>query len=247
MIDEIPEADFLEGLRCGVKRTTDLMARITDYHGGQVRTEYIMTADLAREFMERGFEVRVECLSRQLVKGMTALRAATPRKLLRSKRFDVALVENQILPKAIIEVKIGAKKLSRLKGDLDKITTTIGMMKAKFAAQTIGAAVFQVHVPGSRARYLAEHFKATVEKAEEGIKAELEVYALSRPGFRFAMHPLQSANAGIVERDVEGLGDDQAWGQHGHATRYHAILIRSTRPVPSYPATIEGLKMASQE
>ena len=155
MISEIPEEQFLDALRRGVERTTNLIARVTDYHGGAVQTEYMITADLAREFMERDFEVWVECLNRVLVNGMTALKEARPRRTLRSKRTDVAIVQNGIIPLAMIEVKIGAKGLNRLKVDLDKISATIGMMKAKFAAKVIGAAVFQIHIPGSRNRYHA--------------------------------------------------------------------------------------------
>jgi hypothetical protein len=35
MNDQIPESEFLEALKCGVKRTTDLIGRISDYRGGR--------------------------------------------------------------------------------------------------------------------------------------------------------------------------------------------------------------------
>lgn len=241
-LDEIDEASFLEALTAGVRRTTDLIARITEYHGDAVRTEYMITADLAREFMERGHEVKVECLNRKLVNGMVALKSARPFKVLKSMRTDVAILRDSLIPLAMVEVKIGVKTLRPLKADLKKITDTIAMMQAKYAAKVIGAAVFQVHIPGSRSRYYAEQFKAAAEKAEKGIETELTTYAAGYPEFRFTMHALQGANDGFVGRDLEPDGDSFAWGQHGHATRYHAILIRSPRPVPPPPKTIEDLK-----
>lgn len=54
---EIDENQFLEVLRSGVARTTDLIAKATDYHGGPVMTEYLVTADIARECIEKGWPV----------------------------------------------------------------------------------------------------------------------------------------------------------------------------------------------
>jgi len=36
----IPDDYFIERLRSGVNRTNDLIARLTEYHGGPVLTEY---------------------------------------------------------------------------------------------------------------------------------------------------------------------------------------------------------------
>jgi hypothetical protein len=238
---DIDENAFLEALKHGVARTTNLIAKATDYHGGPVMTEYLLTADIAREFIERDYPVTVECHNRMFVNAMTGLKAAQPRKLLRSKRTDVAIVEVGLIPLALIEVKIRVKKLHAIKGDLDKITTTISLMKARFAARVIGAVVFQVHIPGTRNRTYAADFKSAAEKVESALKAELAAYAPSRPDFRFTMHPLQSDDGGIVDRDIEGFGDEAAWGAHGHATRYHAIIIRSTRPVPPSTGSFEDL------
>jgi hypothetical protein len=147
---DIEKNAFLEALKHGVARTANLIATATDYHGGPVMTEYLLTADIAREFIERDYPVTVECHNRMFVNAMTGLKAARPGKLLRSKRTDVAIVELGLIPLALIEVKIRVKKLRAIKGDLDKITTTMSLLKANFAAKVIGAVVFQVHIPGTK-------------------------------------------------------------------------------------------------
>ena len=238
---DIDENKFLEALRSGVARTTNLIAKATDYHGGPVMTEYLLTADIAREFIERDYPVTVECPNRMFVNAMTGLKAAQPRKVFRSKRTDVAIIGDGLIPLALIEVKIRVRKLHAIKGDLDKITTTISLMKARFAAKVIGAVVFQVHIPGTRSRTYAREFRAAAEKVEAALKAELEVYAASRRDFSFVIHPLQSDDGGIVEREIEDDGEEKAWGAHGHATRYHVIIIRSTRPVPPSTGAFEDL------
>jgi hypothetical protein len=243
--NEISETAFLEALRTGVRRTTNLIARVTDYHGGAVRIEYMLTADLAREFVERDYKVAVEYLYRNLVNAMVALEGARPHKALRAKRTDIALLHVTI-PLAMIEVKISVRRLSRVKGDLNKITAVMAMMQAKYAAKVIGAVVFQVHVPGSRSLCYPDQFKAAVEKIEQKLETEVAVYSGDRSDFSFKMYPLQGPNEGFVGREVEPDGDGFAWGQDGHGTRYHVILIRSTRPVPPSPRTIEELKRESE-
>jgi hypothetical protein len=244
---DIDENAFLEALKNGVARTTNLIAKATDYHGGPVMTEYLLTADIAREFIEQDYPVTVECHNRMFVTAITRLKAAQPRKRLRSKRTDVAVIDAGLIPLALIEVKIRVKKLRAIKGDLDKITTTMSLLKANCAAKVIGAVVFQVHIAGTKNRTYAAEFKAAVEKVEKRLHAELALYAPSRPDFRFTMHPLQSDDGGIVEREIEGFGDEAAWGAHGHATRYHVIIIRSTRPVPPSTGPFEDLRRQSNE
>jgi hypothetical protein len=173
---DIDEKAFLEALKNGVARTTNLIAKATDYHGGPVMTEYLLTADIAREFIERDYPVAVECHNRMFVNAMTGLKAAQPRKLLRSKRTDVAIVEAGLIPLALIEVKIRVKKLRAVKGDLDKITTTMSLLKANVADKVIGAVVFQVHIPGTMNRIYAADFKSAAEKIEMRLHDELSCY-----------------------------------------------------------------------
>ncbi len=243
MKTKIDESEFLDALRKGIDRTKNLMALATEFHGDEVRTEYLITADIAREFIERDYGVAVECLNRHLVNGLTQEKGADVGSL-RSKRTDVAVVESALIPLAIIEVKIGVSRLTKVKKDLDKITHTIGLMNAKSASRVTGAAVFQVHVGGSRSRYSEQHFRNAAEVIEARLIKEVNEYALTRQGFKFVVHPLQESDGGISARELEdiGDGDEKAWGRHGHATRYHVIMIRSTRPIPPPPNTISDLR-----
>jgi hypothetical protein len=99
-------------------------------------TEYLLTADIAREFTERDYPVTVECHNRMFVNAITGLKAAQPRKLLRSKRTDVAVIDAGLIPLALIEVKIRVKKHRAIKGDLDKITNTMSLLKANFVRES---------------------------------------------------------------------------------------------------------------
>jgi len=241
-MNSIDENLFVECLRAGVERTKGLLARLTDYHGGPVQTEYLLTADLAREFIERNYEVAVECLNRSLVNRLTATNAKEARKLLKSKRTDIALINTHLVPIGIIELKIGVVSLRKIEDDLNKIRTTISLLNPQFAHHTIGAVVFQVHVgcscqsPRRRRRrrhvpcktYYAHEFKHAISKVEKRIEDALKIYASSNMDFSFRMLPLQEATDGIVGRALEPDGDSDslAWGKCGHATRYHAIIIR---------------------
>lgn len=222
----IEETEFLDCLARAVERTKDFIARLTDYQGGEVRTEYLITADVAREFVERGFEVKVECLNRNLVNALTRLPGSTPKKSLGAKRTDVAVLSSGLVPLAIIEVKIGVKALGRVKADLKKIADTIRMMKRTVSKDVIGAMVFQIHVSPSRSRYHAADFLKAAKRIECGVEKELALYAAIHKDFAFAMHPLQPSDEGAVGREIEVVGDEKAWGADGHATRYHAILLR---------------------
>jgi hypothetical protein len=244
----ITEPQLIRLLERGVRRTADLMALMTDYHGGPVRTEYLITGDIAREFVDGGFNVRVECLNRHLVNALVAQPGAKVRSTLRSRRTDLAVMRaGGLHPMVLIEVKIGTPKFTRrLQEDLLKITTTMDLMKAEAAARVFGVVVFQVHIPGSRNRYYARDFLAPAHKAEKEIARRLKDYAKAFPDFSFIMRSLQAPNAGAVERDLEMVGEELAWGEPGHATRYHAILVRSKRPVPPPATTLAELRERSR-
>lgn len=241
------EAEFIDALRKGVERTINLMAVVTDFHGGGVRTEYLLTADLAREFVERGLgvAVAVECLNRRIANAMVVKQDANV-KTLRSKRTDVAIFQDQIFPIAIIEVKIGVSKIGKIKSDLDKITHTMNLMNSTAASRVYGAEVIQIHVPGSIRRYLENHFKSAIEKIESKLRDDVSKYAATRPGYSFEVISLQDAEAGISERQIDDENGVKVWGKHGHATRYHAILIKSTRPVPAPQCTVAYLKAVKE-
>ncbi|RUX23405.1 hypothetical protein EOA27_00620 [Mesorhizobium sp. M2A.F.Ca.ET.037.01.1.1] len=156
----------------------------------------------------------------------------------------MAVVESDLIPLAIVEVKIGVSKLTRLKGDLEKISTTLALMQPKFASRAVGALVFQMHTT-SKKWYRAEQFRAAAEAKEKRLREELRIFAKGRTDTIFAMHSLQRPDEGVTGRAVDGIGEEAEWGAFGHATRYHAILIRDTRPVPPPPSTIAELRSQS--
>lgn len=228
------EKELLAVLRNGVKQSSDLITRITEYHGGPVTTEYMLTSDIARGLIEQNYETEVEYLNRKIVNEMVR-RAGKPRKQFGSRRTDVAVLVSNFYPLAMIEVKIGVKTIRGIAEDLIKITDTIDALKPEFASRVWGAAVFQVHIGGSEGRYEEDDFKDAIATTENTIKAGLVEHGQANSGYNFSFHPLQSKNEGYTARQLEPDGDELAWGQHGHATRYYAVLIKSkvTRPKPA--------------
>jgi hypothetical protein len=172
--------------------------------------------------------------------------AAAVRKSLGSCRTDIVVWQNEVIPLAIIEIKIGVKTLRKIADDPEKITGTIDMLKSQYSSRVVGASVFQVHVEGSDKRPDIPKLTAAIEKIEKKLGTALRDHEKAKPGFSFAMHPLQPANAGIVGQELEGDGDDLSWGVHGHATRFYAVLIRSTKPDIT-TSGFQGLNERSQE
>lgn len=245
MTKRLSQDDFLDILKKGVARTTNLIARLTDYHGGPVETEYLITTDIFRELVERELDAKVEYLNRRLINAMNILTGSKPQKVLRSKRTDIVVVDH-FATLAMIEVKIRVSSLAGIRKDLDKITQTISLMKGSSAAKVIGASVFQIHIRGARHRFYAEQFKAKADRLEKRIADGLATYAASHTDFALKLHSLQPEGAGIVGRDLDLEGDDLVWGADGHATRYHAILIRSTRPIEPDPFELLAARQRSR-
>ncbi|MBZ0286324.1 MAG: hypothetical protein K8I30_01820 [Anaerolineae bacterium] len=244
MPNEITDQVLVALLRQGALRSSDLIAQITDYHGGPVTTEYMITSDIARELIERNYEVEVEYQNRKMINGITMRRSGPPVKKFGSQRTDVAVLKDKIIPLAIIEVKIGVKTLNAIKGDLLKITDTIRSLKPQYASRVRGASIFQVHIAGSTKRYKKEHFKAAIERVEKSLRDKLKAYGGRDADFRFRFRAFQTADEGIVPRELEPDGDSFAWGQHGHATRFYAVLIRSKQSVPPAPHTLAQLQIS---
>ncbi len=241
---EIKDEVLLGLLRQGVMRSSDLIAKITDYHGGSVTTEYMITSDIARVLIKLGYEVEVEYLNRKKVNGMTMRKSGPPVKTFGSQSTDVAVLKDNLIPLAVIEVKIGVKTLNAIKGDILKITDTIRSLKPQYASRVRGASIFQVHVAGSTKRYKKEHLKAAIQQVEKSLRDELNAYGRKDADFRFSFRAFQTGDEGIVPREVEHDGDSSAWGQHGHATRFYAVLIRSKQSVPPAPHTLALLKLS---
>ncbi len=146
---EISEAKFLEILWDGVKRTTDFMAELTEYHGGPIKTEYILTADIARAFLSKGHEVRVEKINRRLVNGLTKRKGWKPKKKFGAQRSDVAVTNSDLIPLALVEVKIGVgKSISKIRKDLEKMANVIESLQPKFASPVTSG----VRFPSPRCR-----------------------------------------------------------------------------------------------
>jgi hypothetical protein len=244
--DEITEKELLSVLRKGVRRSSDLIAQITEYHGGPVTTEYMLTSDIARQLIEQQYEVKVEYLNRSILNAMTVRRTRDARKEFGSRRTDVAVLFNEMFPLAIIEVKIGVKTLRAIEKDLVKITDTIDALKPQYASRMLGAAVFQVHVAGSEERYTEEHFRAAIAAIEKTLGTGLAEHGEVYSGYDFSFHCLQPKNEGYTPRDIELDDDGYAWGQHGHATRYYAVLIKSRVSRPKPPTTFVELKAYMQ-
>jgi hypothetical protein len=92
------QSELLAALGNGVARSRDMIARITDYHGGPVTTEYMLTSDIARELIEHNYEVEVECLNRKMVNGETMRRSCPPLPKFGSRRTYVAVLKDEIIP-----------------------------------------------------------------------------------------------------------------------------------------------------
>lgn len=241
---EIKDEVLFGLLRQGVMRSSDLIAKITDYHGGPVTTEYMITSDIARELIKQNYNVEVEYLNRKMVNGMTMHKSGPPVKKFGSQRTDVAVLKDKIIPLVIIEVKISVKTLNAIKGDLLKITDTIRSLKPQYASRVRGASIFQVHVAGSTKHYKKEHLKAAIHQVEKSLRDEPKAYGGKDADFRFRFRAFQTGDEGIVPRELEPDGDSFAWGQHGHATRFYAVLIRSKQNVPPAPHTLAQLQIS---
>lgn len=247
MVEALTEAALVSALKKGVARSSDLIARITQYHGGPVTTEYMLTSDIARELIDQKFEVEVEYANRRMVNGMTMGRSGPSLPKLGSRRTDVAVFQaGRIAALAMIEVKIGVASLGGIKSDLEKMILTISGMKPEYAAHIWGAAVFQVHVKGTSFRTRTDQFSKAVVKVEERIRTDLAAFARTQPTFKFVMHPLQEEGGGIMPLDVAFDGDEFLAYQDGHATRYHAVLLKSSVQSPPPPKTFVELKARSR-
>lgn len=231
MQGSIQQIVFTKILKEGVDQTVKFMGLLTEFHGAPTKTEYILTIDIARAFLARNFEVEVECLNRRFINRMTQRRNWKPRYDLGSTRTDVAVVEGGLIPRAIIEVKIGVGgTLTPIYGDLNKIAKTMEHMKPEVAATVQAASVFQVHVAGRANDLEIDRLLKKVGKIEKKLTVALENFAQNWPDFTFKFIPLQRRTAGIVATEIIVEDDGtESLGQNGHATRYYAILISSNR------------------
>lgn len=230
----IAASDFIDILKEGVQRTSNFMALLTDFHGGPTKTEYILTSDIARAFLDKNQEVRVEYLNRGLVNVMTKRKSCSTRAQFGAQRTDVVVVHSGIVPKAMVEVKIGVGgSLGTIQKDLEKIAKTLQCMKAKIAANVRAASVFQIHIPGRSDDTKTHRLTAKMQKTEDKLAKKLALFGTDWPDFHFKLISLQGQNTGFVPTEVcEEEDGSLCLGQNGHATRYYAILITSLRQPP---------------
>lgn len=206
------------------------MARVTEYHGKPVTTEYLLTADCAREFMENDYEVRVEAIYHRLATALTGDTDWYPAMYNQfgKRRADIALMHDEHFLNAVIEIKIGASSLKSLIYDLGKITKCFSFFNLKYRSQLIGASIFQVHVAGHDRSWEIKSIRRSFARKITKIRAGLATHATMNTRFNFRMISLQSPCDGIVEREIENdpSSGERTLGQHGHITRYYAIIVR---------------------
>lgn len=228
----ISEQDFLGILRSGINSTSDYMHQLTNYHGGPTTTEYILTSDMARAFLEKGHEVHVEYLNRNIANGYVR-REGEPHSKIQfgRKRTDIVVMHSKLNPISIIEIKIGIKnKLGLLKKDLKKIIETLECLKAVFAMRVRAATVFQTHIKGSVDDFTIENLKRKMSTREDKLRAELKVFAKNWPQYTFDLVSLQGDNSGYSGTEVFAHpAEDWEIGESGQVTRYYAVIIKSLR------------------
>lgn len=229
MQGEMSEADFISILKKGTECTANFLARLTDYQGGAIKTEYLLTSDIARAFLNASYEVQVECLNRKLVNGLTRRKGWSPPKKLGSQRIDVAVMDNGVVPQAIVEVKIGVgRNITKIRSDLEKIQITLDCIKAKFASSVRAASVFQVHIKDRSKDIDTERLKRRIKVIEKSLQKAVDIYARDQPNFEFKIFPLQGPDSGFFARNIEVEDDGtETLGKFGCATRYYAIVLRA--------------------
>lgn len=238
----VSETDLIDGLKAGVRRTRKFMAQVTDFHGGPAETEYLITTDIARAFLDRQQEVCVEALNRDFCHALASNAVREARVSLGLQRTDVALGDH-LMPSALIEVKIRVRSLGGIVGDLNKMISTMVWMKPSRHRSILAASVFQVYAPATKKRWEREHFEKAVARTERKLEAELKVFAVGRPDFEFRLHRLHDPADGIEDFSLEETEDGLlSYGQPGHAVSYYAVIIKHRLHGTSGPTSLADLK-----
>ena len=223
----VDEAELIDGLRHGVRRTREFMNMLTEYHGGPTETEYLLTSDVAREFLKRNQEVRVEALNRHFCSPLASKQAKAARSALGSKRTDVAIGQD-IMPDALVEIKIRIDNISGLRKDLNKLTDTIRFMTSHRHRKILAASVFQMHIRATKRRWQRAHFLAALATFEAKFRVQLAKYGASETDFVFKFEDLQDRpDEGVVDYSTsEEPNGEKIIDASGHVTRYYAVLIK---------------------
>lgn len=211
----------------GVSATDAYLHQLTDYHGGPLKTEYVLTTDIARALLAGQKMVATEFLA-NTVKDHIYYRNKQASFTLGSRRFDVACLDLAGLPELVVEIKVGVGSLKKLEGDLRKIIDFLKSARAGFANRCLGLIVFQVH-RGTRNHGQLTRIGKEMTKLENALKQQLATFAIGWSGYEFAMMPFQGPNDRIYDDEVElEEGGSKTLGRTSHATRYHAIALRRT-------------------
>ena len=231
MPNSISRDDFIGVLKDGVRRTAEFMADVTEYHGGPAFTEYLLTSDIARAMISKHFQVKVECRRRDFLNPLIVPHGARLVGRFSSSRADIGVFDGPLFPRAIVEVKTGVGgTLRKVIPDLERNCNILSSMTANSALAMQAAAVFEVHVRGRSCDFKLDRLKTRISAIEAKLKAELTCFAKSQPSFFFEFVPLQDRNQGYTPTEIEDEHTDHpTLGRNGHATRYYAILIKSSR------------------
>jgi hypothetical protein len=222
-----PHQRIIDAVGGGVAALKHLMARLTEYHGGPTATEHLLTGNIARVLVEQQIDgVTVECPYRRLVTYWTA---AGPVPDFGGKRADIAVVNMGKPPTALIETKIRVTRFGHIANDVLRIVRLLSAIRPSLRGRTIGLVVFQISVRGRLNWYTADRVLRKALDIEARMQNELNSFRAQHGDFEFTWLPLQGADEGAVGREVEGdLGDpDAAWGERGHATRYHVLIVQA--------------------
>lgn len=227
--------EFLDIIKEGVRVSIHYTAQLTDFHGGPLETEYLLTTDIARAFLAHGYPASVEPLYRQLiVAGKQRHDKPVPR--FGARRADVAVVDLNRGLQALVEVKISpvGRTLGKIKTDLDKMAQLVRAMGPGSAAKANIAAVFQVHVKGRGVEDIGiTRLASKLQGIKMGLKKDLEAFAKGRPDFDYKLVSLTSLTDSVTPTQVyDAPGELPELGPDGHATAYFAITMGSLRKVP---------------
>lgn len=222
----------IEALRAGVGAAADFMARLTEYHGAPVETEYLITVEIARALLDADYTVALEYMPKSLSRSLAWDKSE--RFGLRNARFDIAAYQEIdpsyiLVPTLLVEAKIGVRALGgKLKTDLRKVVSFMKGLKPEWAQHLLAVCVFQVD-RGSGRTGKVHTWRKRADETEKRIRRELAAFGEDHSGFEFEMLPLYGSGGGVVEELDEPDGS-VSLGRAGHVARCNAILIR--RPPP---------------
>jgi hypothetical protein len=220
---------ILRLIKAGIKNSNALMNRLTEYHGGPITTEYLLTGDIARALLDR-FDVGVEVHYKHLINIMNS--SVGGKLTFSNTRADVVVRPDVIsTPDAVIEIKIGVTRFRKISNDITRIIRYFNALKPGHFQKSLGIVAFQIYSPAHKDWYDEVKVLAKAHKIEDELKRELAKFSLGYPDFHLRWLSFQSKNSGAASRELEGHpGDPSAsWGRAGHAIRHHAIIVKRWR------------------